>query len=307
MAQRDVEDNKQSKDIRRGQVNYESYVDAVVAGRQKKVSVVVPSAPISRTNHPKRILLSEADYDHLLAEVVGINYGSGDRPELEVVVIMRNDNEERKDMKEPSCERIGDLETEVDELNMKQELEKAADGTTQYELLKESMMKVTLLYDSARILFIYSQTTEYSLLQLLSTSQQHELRIDAWYSQLQHRLYHCMDSQRLRTWRRFLRFYVLPIFSDRARMAQCELEMRLLRQRQASDAKDYSDTDSSSCATRASFPERTLVLAALEEEAAAEVLAKGVVAVVQPSAPTSKKMVKGTSRGMFRRAAGAKP
>ncbi|RYG63368.1 hypothetical protein EON64_16075, partial [archaeon] len=73
---------------RRGQVNYDNFIDAVLAGREKKFSVEVPSASHCRLHHPRRVFLADEQYASLLSEVNGQKYGKGDRPELEIVVVV---------------------------------------------------------------------------------------------------------------------------------------------------------------------------------------------------------------------------
>eukprot|EP01031_Cornospumella_fuschlensis_P041224 gene41224-50311_t len=57
---------------RRGQVNYDNFIDAILAGREKKSSVLVPSAGRQcRLQHPRRIFLDDDQFCSLLSEVNG--------------------------------------------------------------------------------------------------------------------------------------------------------------------------------------------------------------------------------------------
>eukprot|EP01033_Poteriospumella_lacustris_P013038 gene13038-9332_t len=79
---------------RRGQLNQDNFVDAVVAGRKKNESKMlpefVPNSSHGKTPHeahPFRVLLPAPDFRYLMGEIDGSKFDYCGRPEIEVAVI----------------------------------------------------------------------------------------------------------------------------------------------------------------------------------------------------------------------------
>ncbi len=79
---------------RRGVVNYDNYIDLILAARVKKISFYVPSTQIRSPNLPQKVLLSKEDYVHLLGEIEGTLYAYQGRPEIDVLLINGSINQE---------------------------------------------------------------------------------------------------------------------------------------------------------------------------------------------------------------------
>lgn len=79
---------------RRGQLNQDNFVDAVVAGRKKNESKMlpefVPNSSHGKTRHeahPFRVLLPAPDFRYLMGEIDGSKFDYCGRPEIEIAVI----------------------------------------------------------------------------------------------------------------------------------------------------------------------------------------------------------------------------
>lgn len=60
-------------------------VDAILAKREKKISIPIPETPVTQFVRQRVCYLKEEDMEHLLHEIKGTKYGSSCRPELTLI------------------------------------------------------------------------------------------------------------------------------------------------------------------------------------------------------------------------------
>lgn len=241
--------------VRRQGINNDNYIELILAGRQRKLSIAIPALPQSAAR-PRRLILNEDDFGHLLGEVDGSKYGSGCRPELELVVL--------------SVPVAG---------------ESAAEHTA------------TIVYDAVKDLFVYALSVECQLLRMLHASEGdplERLQVSQWFSLVNHDVVHAGNMMRMRSFRRLLRRFILPVFQNDSVAKQREQKLihyaeMTMRARNA--AMDYSDTDSAySSLTPAVVPVPVVVpQGPAAEEKKEDNKPKGKVAA-------NRQLVKGISR-----------
>lgn len=72
---------------RRGVVNQDTFVDVVVAGRKHKETLALPISDVNDRNRPRRVIMSDQHFKHLMGEVEGTLYDYAGRPEVDIVVV----------------------------------------------------------------------------------------------------------------------------------------------------------------------------------------------------------------------------
>lgn len=240
------------------------YIDLILAGRTKKVSVEIPHVELPASCfRPRKVILKQKDYDHLMGETDGTKYEYHGRPELDTLVVGLTD-----DYKVPQnlTENNAEITIQFDETRM-----------------------VMFLYDVSKELYIMTDTVHARLVLLLHAAlhassshpkplpgpapsslgrirevkkedhDEHDgehderppqkkqvLSILQSYSFIgAEKFYTTIDMIRLRVWRRFVHVHLQPLVED-------EEEMRNARKMYAKEQKKLwkvrnnipSDTDS---------------------------------------------------------------
>lgn len=240
---------------RRVGVDYNDNIELMLMHREanKKYSIKVPEAARINGVRVRRVYLTNEEYAHLLIEVKGDEKYVMCRPDLEIhtVGILRNDDYFEGQIEDEDSDSKATDEPDEDEKQLKakpskEELRKIDNPYTKIDLrrtrsiktekeIKELLVSATdesdgdgleLLFDPAKSLYIMTQLVEDQILLLLRTNFMRATQINLVHikcNQL-HDTNSCnfISNLRQRTWRRFLRIFIVPVMNNIERIAEIE-------------------------------------------------------------------------------------
>jgi hypothetical protein len=185
-------------------------IDAILAGRARKISIEVPDEPKLRNQRIQKVLMySENNYKHLLGEVTGEKYNIPGRPELELLKINfelpRKENSKRVANRKFRVKGDSDDEENVND-----------------DEPPTSVSDMLVLYCSGKDYFLLSPKVEDNLLAALSDYPNYDLIIKSTELLFGHYSFSFPSPVMQRLWRRFVREKLLPQLNDEDRMQLME-------------------------------------------------------------------------------------
>ena len=243
--------------IRRVGVDYNDNIELMLMHREanKKYSIKIPEALTINGNRIRKVCLTHDEYEHLMIEVKGNEQYVMCRPDLEIhtVGILGTDDYFEGHTEDEESGSDGEQSTSEDggpgttgTKPSKEQLRKIDNPFTKIELrrtrskkterkIKELLVTATdesdgdgleLLFDPAKSLYIVSQFIEDQIILLLRTNFMRATQINLIHvkcNQL-HDTNSCnfISNLRQRTWRRFLRIFIVPVMNDIDRITQIE-------------------------------------------------------------------------------------
>jgi hypothetical protein len=232
-------------------------VDLIMASRQKKWSIEVPSVAVEGGTQTRyATIIEEEDMQHLFME---INTGEYDnncaRPDLESWIIgvgAKNDKAtvfKRKTILPKKDKDGNDVKLSKREKDKEKRMKNLLKDFPLYDKTKGKGMQI--LYDSARQVFVMSKQIEDKLILLLRNDYQAGNRVSEVRTKYGKQELMYVDNHKQRIWRRFIRLYIEEMLDDDIRIISIARRWKKAKEEEikkntilAAEDVVYSATDS---------------------------------------------------------------